>query len=153
MIKRIIIIGTIIKIMIIMTPAEKSYLGKCTILLVFHITYVQGFYAFWRTRIQNIQKEDRERFLVSIKIKPKTVKPFSTNYDSHFTQQGGAAGPGRQKTKKDSLSIFFDSQCTPLGGAPGPGRQKRLTRQNGVGVFRYIYYMIYIIYNQRQKIS
>ena len=133
-----IIIGTIIKIMIIMTPAEKSNLGKCTILRVFFITYVQGFYAFWRTHIQNIHNKDKERFLVPIKIKPISVKPFSINYDSHFTQQGGAAGPGRQKTKKDSLSIFFDLQFTQLGGAPGSGRQKRLTRQNGVGVFRYI---------------
>ena len=103
--------------------------------------------------LQNIHNKDKERFLVPIKIKPISEKPFSTNYDSHFAQQGGAAGPGRQKTKKDSPSLNFDSQFTPLGGAPGPGRQKRLTRQNGVGVFRYIYYMIYIIYNQRQQIS
>ena len=154
MIKRIIIIVTIIKIMIIMTPAEKSNLGKCTILRVFYITYVQGFYAFWRTHIQNIHNKDKERFLVPIKIKPISVKPFSTNYDSHFTQQGGAAGPGRQKTKKDSLSIFFRFTIHSTRRSSWPRQTEEVDAAEWCRCVQvHISYYIYIKYDQHQYIS
>ena len=49
-----------------------------------------------------------------------SVKPFSINYDSQFTQQGGPPCPGRQKTKKDSLFFIFRFTIHSTRRSPWP---------------------------------